>query len=60
MWSGKNFTVHSLRALLRLFNPPLEGHSQSFGDTTHCATEIHKQEQQWTTGMQTDRKANGG
>ena len=30
MWSGRNFTFHSLRAFLRNFYPPLKGHFQSF------------------------------
>lgn len=28
MWSGRNFTFHSLRAFLRHFCPPLKGHFQ--------------------------------
>lgn len=47
MWSGRNFTFHSLRAFLRHFCPPLKGHFHSFYtvgymDNTHCATEIHR------------------
>lgn len=36
MWSGTNFTFHSLKAFLRHFCPPLKGHGQSLHKwTTH-------------------------
>lgn len=30
VWSGRNFTFHSLRAFLRHFYPPLKGHFKLF------------------------------
>lgn len=54
MWSGRNFTFHSLRAFLRHFCPPLNGHFQSYHmDNTHCATDIYIREQQWKIGIVT-------
>lgn len=58
MWSGRNFTFHSLRAFLRHFCPPLKRSLSviSYMDHTHCATEIYIKKQQWKIGMVT----NGG
>lgn len=61
MWSGRNFTFHSLRAFLRHFYPPPKGHFQSLlSYKTHYATEMNIREQQWKIGTLTNAEVNSG
>lgn len=60
VWSGRNFTFHSLRAFLRHFYPPLEGHFQLFYVGVIHTVHLSRREQQGKIGMLTNAEVSSG